>query len=143
MNVELLIWFVVLIIILFPFGFRIYLTRNLFDYNSFQINPLDYCSTLNKFLLVELVFHSLYLTLSIIPKFSSYIIIAINLPFIIYRWYLYKQNLLFYSPLNLVRDQSKYENNSLMYILFYIINMLIAFYKIFKSIVGYHWAKGE
>ena len=124
------LWFVEAIIFMIAFTFRIMLASRIFDFRIDCSNPLDSCALLNKYLLPELILHSIFTAFAIIIPFRSFLLFFLNILLIIRGWFLYNRKQLDFSPFQLVRDVKKRQRACTIYIVIFIISFLILIYKL-------------
>lgn len=104
-----LLWFLILCLLMVILGHRIWLTSRLFEFDTDHSNPLDACASFNRYLLAELILHTIFIISVLLMPNYSIVIFAVNAPLVARSWFLFKQGRFYFSPFHIVRDNKVHQ----------------------------------
>ena len=129
------LWILISILFSIIFIHRIYLTSELFHFSVEGSSPINICSKINKYILIELILHTIFTLLILAVPYRSIIFFLINLPLVIRGWYLYKNNQFYFSPFSIVKNTKRNENINTMHIFIYIFTSMFLVYQLLITFI--------
>ncbi|KAI0783034.1 cornichon [Abortiporus biennis] len=104
------------------------------DLESDYINPMDFCETLNRFVLPEIYTHGFLSVLLLL--FGQWSAFAINAPLVAFNVYKYSNGDLLYDPTEIFRNLRRHKKESFGKLIFYLFTFFYYLYRLIVALVS-------
>lgn len=134
MNWVFYAWLALFVILALLVGHRIFMVNLLIDFEADRKrNPIEASARLNRYRNVELILHLILSMSSLILPERSFVLFLLNMPLVLWAYYLFTKKKLHFSPYQMVRDAENSQNQCFIYLSVFILSAFVIIVKLLQT----------